>query len=287
MSTATTTSPNINITHLPHTPHIAHPIPLREQAFTLHCHGLRSPAIAAELGVSERTIRAWIAAALADLKDDLQLNRKQQILLAVERQNQLTATAWQQFDHEAAARDALLDATLNTLLDAGAQTSDAPAHPITVHLPASTPAPRYLSLILQANKEANRLLGLHTLARLQLLSPDTAPADSPNAAESATAAEPGLAAGLQLANPHHATPSPSLEAATETDIPAESATDIPAESATAASSSLLVGEGFPPVAGNGEVPVAPGSSLLVGERLGVRSQPAHRTSTRRLHPWMM
>src|SRR5579859_6162301 len=68
-------------------------IPLREQAFTLHCQGLRSPAIAAELGVSARTIRAWIAAALADLKDEHQHTRREQLLLAVERQHQLTATA--------------------------------------------------------------------------------------------------------------------------------------------------------------------------------------------------
>ena len=80
-----------NLTHLPHT---AHPLPLREQAFTLHCQGLRSPAISQELGVPERTIRAWIASVLEALKDDLQLNCREQLLLAVERQHQLTATCW-------------------------------------------------------------------------------------------------------------------------------------------------------------------------------------------------
>ena len=115
MSTAAATPP------ISHTSRSAHPLPLREQAFTLHCHGLRSPAIAAELGVPERTIRAWIAAALDDLKDDLQINRRQQLLLAVERQNAITAAAWQQFEAETAARSALLDA----LLDACQHSTDA------------------------------------------------------------------------------------------------------------------------------------------------------------------
>ena len=197
MSTATATATSSNITHLPHT---AHPIPLREQAFALHCQGLRSPAIAAELGVSERTIRSWIASSLDDLKDDLQLNRREQLLLAVERQHQLTAIAWQQFEAEAAARNTLLDVAMEALRAAADSHSDSPtesaSHPINVRLtlPASTPAPRYLSLILQANKEANRLLGLHTLARLQLLTPETTSAPTPF---------------------------------TNSDIPAESATDSP------------------------------------------------------------
>src|SRR5579872_1814390 len=135
MSTATV-SPNIS--HLPHT---AHPIPLREHAFTLHCQGLRSPAIAAELGVSERTIRAWIAAALADLKDDLQLNRREQLLLAVARQHQLTAVAWQQFEAEAAARNAILDAARDTLVNAAnnpVESVNPSTRPLHVHLHSST-----------------------------------------------------------------------------------------------------------------------------------------------------
>src|SRR5579872_1575687 len=241
MSTATV-SPNIS--HLPHT---AHPIPLREHAFTLHCQGLRSPAIAAELGVSERTIRAWIAAALADLNDDVQLNRREQLLLAVERQHQLTATAWQQFEAEAAARNALLDAARDTLLNVANSSSDAAGtstgpstRPLHFHLPASTPAPRYLSLILQATKEANRLLGLHTLARLHLLtpeSPETDPApltDADIPAESATDSHSPLLAGERLP------PQRSLllsEGGTgqgvRSHFPAKTAPDTAAESATA------------------------------------------------------
>src|SRR5579872_2512892 len=206
MSTATV-SPNIS--HLPHT---AHPIPLREQAFTLHCQGLRSPAIAVELGVSERTIRSWIASSLADLKDDLQLSRKEQLLLAVERQHQLTAAAWQEFERESAARNTLLDASLASLATLGATDASGNfARP--PHLPASTPAPRYLSLILQANKEANRLLGLHTLARLQVLTPETTPTPLHSSGPSHAAA-----------GPDHESPA---ESATEFEIPAKTATAPP------------------------------------------------------------
>src|SRR5579859_5152873 len=198
-----------------HLPHTAHPIPLREQAFTLHCQGLRSPAIAAELGVSERTIRAWIAAALADLKDEHQHTRREQLLLAVACQHEITATAWQQFERETATRAALLDVCLAAYLptrpdlrpDAHHDSTQSPSAPSgehaassattartstalrPPHLPASTPAPRYLSLILQANKETNRLLGLYTRAALDLLTPETAP-ESEIPAETATASAP-------------------------------------------------------------------------------------------------
>ncbi|MGZ6392221.1 MAG: helix-turn-helix domain-containing protein, partial [Ktedonobacterales bacterium] len=47
--------------HRDHRAHRAHPdqAALKERAFALSCIGLRSPAIAAQLGVSERTIRHW------------------------------------------------------------------------------------------------------------------------------------------------------------------------------------------------------------------------------------
>src|SRR5579872_4197901 len=311
MSTATV-SPNIS--HLPHT---AHPIPLREHAFTLHCQGLRSPAIAAELGVSERTIRAWIAAALADLKDDLQLNRREQLLLAVERQHQLTAVAWQQFETEAAARHALLDATLQSLLAAAEASNPANAsstRSITIHLPASTPAPRYLSLILQANKEANRLLGLHTLARLQLLTSDLP--DSP-AVEPFPISDPDIPAESATASAAPApspafgpsAPAPAFQGR-DSSVPAKTATDPqsaqadfvaaghpganlfagspPAKTATApdlsASSALnpqcspfpFVSSALNPRPLPAKTATVSGSPLLVGEGLGVRSNGRHR-----------
>ena len=43
---------------------------LQEQAFSLTCSGLRSPAIAAQLGVPERTIRRWINTTLLTLAQD-------------------------------------------------------------------------------------------------------------------------------------------------------------------------------------------------------------------------
>ncbi|HLZ23512.1 MAG TPA: hypothetical protein VKQ30_15470 [Ktedonobacterales bacterium] len=176
-----------------------HPMPLHERAFTLHCEGLRSPAIAAELGVPERTIRAWIAADLKALAVERRATRSEQLLIAVERQHSLTVAAWQQFDIEAAARHALLDAALDP-----SHSSDpsARAHP---HFPASTLAPRYLNLILQANKEINRLLGLYQLAKLEMLTPEMSPAAIP--AESATA-------GTHIATCRDATHESPAESAT-------------------------------------------------------------------------
>ena len=224
MSAATT------FAHLSYTPH---PLPLREQAFTLHCQGLRSPAISEELDVPERTIRAWIAAALKDLADDHRISRHEQLLLAVERQHALTVAAWQEFECEVAARHALLDAALHptpaafaTPSDSAAAGHDDSAAPVTPpavpRLPATTPAPRYLSLILQAQKETNRLLGLYQLARLEVLHPDPAPAlpDTPLTEEDA---DPTLAAHGE-----------------ELDVRSHS----PAESATAPDSPLPAGEGL-------------------------------------------
>ena len=289
-----------------HLPHTAHPIPLREQAFTLHCQGLRSPAIAAELGVSARTIRAWIAAALADLKDEHQHTRREQLLLAVERQHQLTATAWQQFERETATRAALLDVCLAAYLpthpdlrpDAHHDGSQSPAalsgeqaaSAATTaristalrppHLPASTPAPRYLSLILQANKETNRLLGLYSRATLDLLTPETVP-ESEIPAETATAS------------------------ASDSQIPAESATEseIPAETATASASPLLAGEGpgvrFPAKSAATSVTdtsLPPPRRSMVTSRIPAETatasaslpSPARRRAGGAVpHPWMM
>ena len=302
MSTATAAS---NLTHLPHT---VHPLSLREQAFTLHCQGLRSPAIAQELGVSERTIRAWIAAALDDLKDDLQLSRKEQLLLAVERQHQLTAAAWQKFEREAAARDALLDAALESLHAATSDaTPDSAARPITIHLPASSLAPRYLSLILQAQKEANRLLGLYTLARLQMLTPETSETSETSETPPTT---------FHPSSPSHDTAglddeSPAESAALTADCatPAESATataprpsvssvssvssvvnsPLPAETATA---SVAPSPAFTPFterapALRGRDPRIPARTATSPARVAAGAQPASRHTTRAPHPWMM
>src|SRR5579859_5096730 len=240
MSAATAATSHL-LSASPHAPSSAssvgkpHPMPLHERAFTLHCEGLRSPAIAAELGVPERTIRAWIAADLKALAVERRATRSEQLLIAVERQHSLTVAAWQQFDIEAAARHALLDAALDP-----SHSSDpsARAHP---HFPASTLAPRYLNLILQANKEINRLLGLYQLAKLEMLTPELSPAAIP--AESATA-------GTHIATCRDATH------------------ESPAESATPpAVSSRRADVGTPPAApaavdGVGALPAAPAADQV-------------------------
>lgn len=218
----------------PHLPHTAHPIPLREQAFTLHCQGLRSPAIARQLAVPQRTIRAWVAAALAELKEDQAYSRREHLLIAVERQHALTAAAWQQFEAETAVRAALLDAALAASLTPASTPAHAPDGAARLpRLPASTPAPRYLHLILQAHKETHRLLGLYALARLQLLTPDEPPAPpAPEPAASPVESPTPPADRDATAEPVDA---PSSASAPAPDSEAQSATS-PIPSAPAAES---------------------------------------------------
>jgi transposase len=121
----------------------------REQAFALYCRGLRSPAIAARLGVPERTIRRWLQRAQNQLNDRRLHDRKAELLRAIETQRAVIAAAWDAHDRECDIRDALRDAILSGHDD----------HPYR-----AAHAARYLAVIVAAQREIARLQGLYDLA---------------------------------------------------------------------------------------------------------------------------
>lgn len=74
-----------------------HPV-ARERAFELHCQGLRSAAIAAQVGAKERTVRRWIQEALARKAPRAGDPQQRRLALAVARQHQIAAEAWTAFE---------------------------------------------------------------------------------------------------------------------------------------------------------------------------------------------
>jgi hypothetical protein len=80
----------------------------REQAFALYCRGLRSPAIAARLGLPERTIRRWLRAIRADVASLRHADRAAELTRAIERHRAVVAAAWDAYDRERQIEDALL-----------------------------------------------------------------------------------------------------------------------------------------------------------------------------------
>jgi Putative ATPase subunit of terminase (gpP-like) len=147
----------------------------RDRAWTLHCQGLRSPAIAADLSASERTVRSWIQQTREELAAELPDLRQTHLLLAIDSLRQLLANAWEQFEAE---RDADFDARCEAH---NATHTERPAL-----RPRRSNAPRYLALALALSiqKELNRLLGLSS-------SVATPPIE--NAAETAMPAAPSSA----------------------------------------------------------------------------------------------
>src|SRR5690242_1277234 len=93
--------------NIPAAPHDA--APLRERAWSLFCHGHRSPAIAPSLGVPERTIRGWLTAIQSELAADTRDNHHEAVRLAVARQLAIAASAWASYERVAAYERRLLD----------------------------------------------------------------------------------------------------------------------------------------------------------------------------------
>jgi hypothetical protein len=60
-------------------------LPPAEPAWALCCQGLRSPAIAPELCIPERTIRSWLDRARKELLEERQATRAELLALALER----------------------------------------------------------------------------------------------------------------------------------------------------------------------------------------------------------
>ncbi len=158
---------------------------LRERVFALHCQGLRSPAISEQLGVPERTIRAWLRSTLDRMADEAEGQRQQQLALAVAAQQSIASAAWEAFTRAAALEAQIVQAHQRELRRAELSDDPRQSYPpedspnfdafwdSAPQPPAPAPAPRapapprlpmagarYLSLALTAQREIARLRGL-------------------------------------------------------------------------------------------------------------------------------
>lgn len=154
----------------------------KARAFDLYCQGLHSPAIAAELGISERTIRNWVQTTIQQLaQDDDTANpetARQQRALAIESQRAVVATAWAAYHQLSAAYTRILSLALAPTSTqpqpAAAACNTAAAVNEASVLMASLPDPqrllananrlagaaaRHLALVISANREIARLQG--------------------------------------------------------------------------------------------------------------------------------
>lgn len=73
---------------------------LREQAFTLYCHGFRSAAIAAAIGVNPRTIRRWLSDMRTLIAAEARADRAAELLRAIESHRAIAGAAWEAYEHE-------------------------------------------------------------------------------------------------------------------------------------------------------------------------------------------
>lgn len=150
---------------------------LKDHVFALYCAGQRSPAIAAELGIPERTARHWVHMTLQQLaQDDVTASpaiARQQRALAIESQRAALASAWETYHRLTAAHNQLLDLALMTTLrqsHPGADGDDAPQADIAAVIVdpqrlfanvqrLASSAARYLALVISANREIALLQG--------------------------------------------------------------------------------------------------------------------------------
>ncbi|HEV2459704.1 MAG TPA: hypothetical protein VGS80_15215, partial [Ktedonobacterales bacterium] len=155
----------------PHGPAAAH---LRRQqfqdaAFSLACKGCRSPEIARRLHVSERTVRAWLRHMRQELAaEHPAFDRAGQLLLVVDGLREVLQAAWQAFEEDRAAQEALLGSQLDYLrqrvITSGR--SDPTGNTQRIAEDYARPhftshAPTHLRLALKTQVEIARLLGLY------------------------------------------------------------------------------------------------------------------------------
>lgn len=148
------------------------------RAVTLYLQGRRVAEVAAELAVSETTVRRWTRRALATLAGDELAARATQLAAAIEGQRAVAAAAWEAYERERQLDEALLRGELDHVRRrairgrraTGAPTSgDDDCPPLAMEeyeRPKRTAqGARYLSVALAAQREVARLQGLY--ARLE------------------------------------------------------------------------------------------------------------------------
>ena len=74
------------------------PHSLRDRAYAFHLEGMRSPTIAAQLGVPERTVRSWITTINRKLAEERAAEREERLIRAVESCYAVSAAAWQAYE---------------------------------------------------------------------------------------------------------------------------------------------------------------------------------------------
>lgn len=127
-----------------------HPRALKDRAFDLYSRGFRSPAIAAQLGVPERTIRNWVQSIIQQLaQDDVAANpeiARQQRALSIESQRAVAATAWTAYQQ-------LSDAYISLMARALTPTNSQPERLLASVNRLAATAARHLAVVVSANRE--------------------------------------------------------------------------------------------------------------------------------------
>lgn len=145
------------------------------RAVTLYLQGRRVVEVAAELAVSETTVRRWTRRALATLAGDELAARAAQLAAAIEGQRAVAAAAWEAYERERQLDEALLRGELDHIrrrairggrtrgVAAGADEDDCPPLALEEYERPKRTAQgaRYLSVALAAQREVARLQGLY------------------------------------------------------------------------------------------------------------------------------
>lgn len=154
------------------------------RAVTCYLQGRRVAEVAAELAVSEATVRRWARQALATLAADERAARATQLQRAIESQRAVASAAWEAYERERELDEALLRGELDHVRrrairgrrqppsrgeSASAGAEESPCPPLAMEeyeRPRRTAqGARYLTVALAAQREVARLQGLY--ARLE------------------------------------------------------------------------------------------------------------------------
>ena len=150
-----------------------------ERAARLYLQGRRVAEVAAELAVSETTVRRWTRQALLTLAEEERSAQATRLERAIESQRAVAAAAWEAYERERQLDEALLRGDLDHLrrraIRGGRHRTDAPngrdvrddgdCPPLAMEEyerpKRSAQGPRYLSVALAAQREVARLQGLY------------------------------------------------------------------------------------------------------------------------------
>jgi hypothetical protein len=149
---------------------------VRDRAWTLYCQGQRSPAIAQQLHVPERTVRDWLqrireqlaeeADEAADDSEDSGASHAAQLAIAVERHLAVAVAAWADHDRLAHAQQLILAQLESAASTPSASVSPGSSGSSVVDAAAalarlSAAGTRALAVALAAQRAVARLQGLH------------------------------------------------------------------------------------------------------------------------------